>query len=131
MSVLQCLAPAASGAPRMTFGIPDITDGISFVPIAIGLFGVAEMIRNLEQRQDRQLAGVRIANLLPTRAEMIAAFPAMLRGTAVGSLLGVLPGGGAALPPFSAISGNSRAASRAAEHDGLGGRAVPQHHRPQ
>ena len=93
-----------SGAPRMTFGIPDITDGISFVPIAIGLFGIAEMIRNLEQPQDRQLAGVRIANLLPTRAEMIAAFPAMLRGTAVGSLLGVLPGGGAALPPFSAYA---------------------------
>ncbi|HEU4378089.1 MAG TPA: tripartite tricarboxylate transporter permease [Hyphomicrobiaceae bacterium] len=93
-----------SGAPRMTFGIPDITDGISFVPIAIGLFGIAEMIRNLEQPQDRQLAGVRIANLLPTRAEMIAAFPAMLRGTAVGCLLGVLPGGGAALPPFSAYA---------------------------
>jgi putative tricarboxylic transport membrane protein len=93
-----------SGAPRMTFGIPDITDGISFVPIAIGLFGIAEMIRNLEQPQDRQLAGVRIVNLLPTRAEMIAAFPAMLRGTAVGCVLGVLPGGGAALPPFSAYA---------------------------
>ena len=70
-----------SGAPRMTFGIPDITDGISFVPIAIGLFGIAEMIRNLEQPQDRELAGVRISNLLPTRAELAAAFPAMLRGT--------------------------------------------------
>ena len=93
-----------SGAPRMTFGIPDITDGISFVPIAIGLFGIAEMIRNLEQPQDRELAGVRIANLLPTRAELAAAFPAMLRGTAVGCLLGVLPGGGAALPPFSAYA---------------------------
>ena len=94
----------SSGAPRMTFGIPDITDGISFVPIAIGLFGIAEMIRNLEQPQDRKLAGVRIANLLPTRAELAAAFPAMLRGTGVGCLLGVLPGGGAALPPFSAYA---------------------------
>jgi TctA family transporter len=93
-----------SGAPRMTFGIPDITDGISFVPIAIGLFGIAEMIRNLEQPQDRELAGVRIANLLPTRAELASAFPAMLRGTGVGCLLGVLPGGGAALPPFSAYA---------------------------
>jgi putative tricarboxylic transport membrane protein len=93
-----------SGAPRMTFGIPDITDGISFVPIAIGLFGIAEMIRNLEQPQDRELAGVRIANLLPTLAELAAAFPAMLRGTGVGCLLGVLPGGGAALPPFSAYA---------------------------
>jgi putative tricarboxylic transport membrane protein len=76
-------------------------DGISFVPIAIGLFGIAEMVCNLEQPQDRKLAGVRIANLLPTRAELTAAFPAMLRGTGVGCLLGVLPGGGAALPPFS------------------------------
>jgi putative tricarboxylic transport membrane protein len=93
-----------SGAPRMTFGIPDITDGISFVPIAIGLFGIAEMIRNLEQPQDRDLPRLRIANLLPTRAELAAAFPAMLRGTSVGCLLGVLPGGGAALPPFSAYA---------------------------
>jgi len=93
-----------SGAPRMTFGIPDITDGISFVPIAIGLFGIAEMIRNLEQPQDRDLPRMRIANLLPTRADLVAAFPAMLRGTAVGCVLGVLPGGGAALPPFSAYA---------------------------
>jgi TctA family transporter len=93
-----------SGAPRMTFGIPDITDGISFVPIAIGLFGIAEMIRNLEQPQDRDLPRMRIANLLPTRADLVAALPAMLRGTAVGCVLGVLPGGGAALPPFSAYA---------------------------
>jgi len=93
-----------SGAPRMTFGIPDITDGISFVPIAIGLFGIAEMIRNLEQPQDRDLPRMRIANLLPTRADLVAAFPAMLRGTAVGCVLGVLPGVGAALPPFSAYA---------------------------
>jgi putative tricarboxylic transport membrane protein len=93
-----------SGAPRMTFGIPDITDGISFVPIAIGLFGIAEMIRNLEQPQDRDLPRMRIASLLPTRAELAAAFPAMLRGTSLGCLLGVLPGGGAALPPFSAYA---------------------------
>jgi putative tricarboxylic transport membrane protein len=93
-----------SGAPRMTFGIPDINDGISFVPIAIGLFGIAEMIRNLEQPQSRDLPRMRIANLLPTRAELAAAFPAMVRGTSLGCLLGVLPGGGAALPPFSAYA---------------------------
>ena len=93
-----------SGAPRMTFGIPDITDGISFVPIAIGLFGIAEMIRNLERPQDRELAGMRISNLIPTRADLAAAFPAMVRGTSVGCVLGVLPGGGAALPPFSAYA---------------------------
>jgi TctA family transporter len=88
----------------MTFGVPDINDGISFVPIAIGLFGIAEMIRNLEQPQSRDLPRLRIASLLPTRAELAAAFPAMLRGTSLGCLLGVLPGGGAALPPFSAYA---------------------------
>lgn len=93
-----------SGVPRMTFGIPDITDGISFVPIAIGLFGIAEMIRNLEHSQDRNFAGTRISNLVPTRADLRSAWPAMVRGTAVGSILGVLPGGGAALPPFSAYA---------------------------
>ena len=93
-----------SGAPRMTFGIPDITDGISFVPIAIGLFGIAEMIRNLERPQERDLPGMRISNLVPTRSDLSTAFPAMVRGTAVGCVLGVLPGGGAALPPFSAYA---------------------------
>jgi putative tricarboxylic transport membrane protein len=93
-----------SGAPRMTFGIPDIMDGISFVPIAIGLFGIAEMIRNLERPQDREFAGMRISNLVPSRADLAAAFPAMVRGTSVGCMLGVLPGGGAALPPFSAYA---------------------------
>ena len=55
-----------SGAPRMTFGIADINDGISFVPIAIGLFGIAEMIHNLERPQDRDFVGTRISNLVPT-----------------------------------------------------------------
>ena len=93
-----------SGTPRMTFGIPDITDGISFVPIAIGLFGIAEMIRNLEQPPEANVPHMRISRVMPTWADCKAAFPAMTRGTAVGCVLGVLPGGGAALPPFSAYA---------------------------
>jgi putative tricarboxylic transport membrane protein len=93
-----------SGTPRMTFGIPDITDGISFVPIAIGLFGIAEMIRNLEQPPEGNVSHMRISRVMPTWADCKAAFPAMTRGTAVGCVLGVLPGGGAALPPFSAYA---------------------------
>ncbi len=58
------------------------------------------MIRNLEHPQDRNFVGTRISNLVPTRADLARAWPAMVRGTAVGSILGVLPGGGAALPPF-------------------------------
>ena len=93
-----------SGAPRMTFGIPQLADGMGFVPIAIGLFGLAEMIHNLEKPQDRALLGSKVTGLMPTRADLAAAFPAMLRGTVVGSVLGVLPGGGAALPSFSAYA---------------------------
>jgi len=93
-----------SGVPRMTFGIADINDGVSFVPIAIGLFGIAEMIHNLERPQDRDFVGTRISNLVPSRADLATAFPAIVRGTAVGCILGVLPGGGAALPPFSAYA---------------------------
>ena len=61
-----------SGAPRMTFGIPDLNDGIGFVPIAIGLFGIAEMIHNLEQPQDRSLLSDQDANLWPSWAEISA-----------------------------------------------------------
>ncbi len=94
-----------SGVPRMTFGIPDIADGISFVPIAIGLFGIAEMIHNLERPQDRRLR--RHAHLQPAcRRAPISAPPGRPWCAAPRSarVLGVLPGGGAALPPFSAYA---------------------------
>lgn len=93
-----------SGVSRMTFRIPELTDGIDFVPVAMGLFGLAEIIANLERKQDRRVVSQSIRDLIPTLADMRAAFPAMLRGTAVGSFLGVLPGGGAALPPFTAYA---------------------------
>jgi putative tricarboxylic transport membrane protein len=93
-----------SGVPRMTFGIPDIADGIGFVGVVIGLFGVAEMAVTLERPQARNILKEPIKNLMPSLADLKAAFPAMLRGTALGSILGVLPGGGAALPPFAAYA---------------------------
>jgi putative tricarboxylic transport membrane protein len=93
-----------SAAPRMTFGIPEISDGISFVPVAIGLFGISEMIRNLETVQDRGPIATRLSELLPTLSDLREAFPAMLRGTAIGCALGVLPGGGAALSSFAAYA---------------------------
>jgi putative tricarboxylic transport membrane protein len=93
-----------SGVPRMTFGLPQLADGIGFVPVAIGLFGIAEMIHNLGRPQDRALVETRISSLMPTRSDLVAAAPAILRGTGLGIILGVLPGGGAVLPSFAAYA---------------------------
>lgn len=94
----------SSGAARMTFGVPALSDGIDFVPVAMGMFGLAEIIANLERPSERRVVSQKVRDLIPSRADLRAAFPAMLRGTALGSALGVLPGGGAALPPFSAYA---------------------------
>ncbi len=93
-----------SGASRMTFGIPALSDGLDFVPVAMGMFGLGEIIANLERPSVRQVVSQKLRDLIPTRADMKAAFPAMVRGTFIGSALGVLPGGGAALPPFTAYA---------------------------
>jgi TctA family transporter len=93
-----------TGAPRMTFGIAELGDGIGFVPIAIGMFGIAELAVTLGRPQDRTLLDVKLGSLWPSREEFRASVPAMLRGTALGSILGVLPGGGAALSSFAAYA---------------------------
>ncbi len=93
-----------SGVPRLTFGIPDIADGMDFVPVVVGLFGIGEVIANLGTPQDRSILSGKIKNLMPTWPDLKAAFPAMVRGTCVGTMLGILPGGGAALPPFAAYA---------------------------
>lgn len=93
-----------SGVSRMTFGIPALADGLDFVPVAMGMFGLAEIIANLERPETRQVVSQKLRDLVPSWTDLKAAFPAMLRGTAIGSALGVLPGGGAALPPFTAYA---------------------------
>ncbi|MFC5067254.1 tripartite tricarboxylate transporter permease [Flaviflagellibacter deserti] len=93
-----------SGASRMTFGVPSLSDGLDFVPVAMGLFGLGEIIANLERTTTRVVVKQSIRDLIPSWADLKAAFPAMVRGTAIGSILGVLPGGGAALPPFTAYA---------------------------
>jgi TctA family transporter len=93
-----------SGAPRLTFGIPDIADGMDFVPVVVGLFGIGEVIANLGTVQDRSILTGKIKNLMPTWPDFKMAFPAILRGTFIGTILGILPGGGAALPPFAAYA---------------------------
>lgn len=93
-----------SGVPRFTFGIPEIQDKLEFVCVAMGMFGFAEIIRNLEQKGEREIFTNAVHNLMPTKADLKAAAPAIMRGTALGSILGILPGGGAVLASFSAYT---------------------------
>ncbi len=92
----------ASGQTRFTLGISALADGIGFVPVAMGLFGIAEVISSLERGGTKPRTIEKISRLWPTRAEGRQAWPAVLRGTAIGSLLGVLPGGGALISAFAA-----------------------------
>ena len=94
-----------SGTPRYSFDIPELTDGISFVAIAMGVFGFVEIISNLgKPAEHREVFTKNVTGLWPTRDDFKLAFPAVLRGTALGSLLGVLPGGGAILSAFAAYT---------------------------
>src|SRR4249920_2292696 len=91
----------ASGQTRFTFGISALADGVGFVPVAMGLFGIAEVISSLERGGARPKVIEKISRLWPTREEARQAWPAVLRGTGIGSLLGVLPGGGALISSFA------------------------------
>jgi putative tricarboxylic transport membrane protein len=94
-----------SGVARFSFDIPELTDGIGFVVIAMGVFGYGEIITNLAQPEDeREVFTAKVQGLFPTKADFKAMAPAVLRGTALGSLLGVLPGGGALLAAFAAYT---------------------------
>ena len=89
-----------TGQQRFTFGIPELSDGIGFVAVAMGMFGIAEIILNLERPEARSVLKTEVGSLFLTREEFRRAVPSVLRGTAVGSILGILPGGGAALAAF-------------------------------
>ncbi len=92
-------ADITSGNQRFSFGIPELADGIGFVPLAMGLFGISEIIKSLEQREKQKFLS-KISGFWITKKEIKASAPAVARGTLVGSLLGILPGGGAILSSF-------------------------------
>ncbi|WP_420225110.1 tripartite tricarboxylate transporter permease [Pigmentiphaga litoralis] len=94
-----------SGVERFTLGgVPELADGISFVAVTMGLFGIAEVAANLAHPEHRTLRVDKVGRILPTRHELAMSVGAILRGTSLGSVLGVLPGGGALLASFSAYS---------------------------
>ncbi len=89
---------------RYNFGIFELTDGLGFIAIALGLFAFAEIMGNLERPASQRRVIANISGLWPSRADFRAAWPAVLRGTALGSLLGILPGGGALLGSFASYA---------------------------
>ncbi|MEP7183053.1 MAG: tripartite tricarboxylate transporter permease [Betaproteobacteria bacterium] len=93
-----------SGAARFAFGVPELTDGLGVVSVAMGLFGFAEIISNLESTEKRELVTAKVRGLWLTKEQFRKAWPASLRGTALGSILGLLPGGGAMLSSFASYA---------------------------
>ena len=93
-----------SGVARYAFNIPELQDGIDFAAVAMGVFGFAEVLRNLEQRENRTQISSKIGSLYPNRQEIKEASGAVLRGTAIGSVLGILPGGGSVLAAFASYT---------------------------
>jgi putative tricarboxylic transport membrane protein len=105
-----------SGVPRYSFDIPELTDGIGFVAIAMGIFGFGEIVVNLSRpAAHREVFTKDVKGLWPTYQDFRDAFPAVLRGTALGSILGVLPGGGALLASFAAYTLEKKTRGRPGE----------------
>ncbi|WP_454695626.1 tripartite tricarboxylate transporter permease [Achromobacter aegrifaciens] len=93
-----------SGVARYDFGIPELQDGINFAIVAMGVFGFAEIMNNLELKDKRVEITDKVGSLYPNRQEIREAAPAIVRGTAVGSMLGILPGGGSVLSAFASYT---------------------------
>ena len=104
-----------SGAQRYTFDIPQLADGIGFVVVAMGMFGLAEIIRNLEQEQSRSVMVSKITSLMPTKEDWKRMIAPILRGTVIGSAVGILPGSGSILGAFAAYSIEKKISKNRAE----------------
>src|SRR5919107_1215142 len=93
-----------TGEERMTFGLPFLSDGIDFAVLAMGVFGIAEIMRNLDHTESRDVVRQAIGRLLPNKEDFRQSYMPVLRGTLIGATLGILPGNGAVLGPFAAYT---------------------------
>ncbi|MGN6455920.1 MAG: tripartite tricarboxylate transporter permease, partial [Achromobacter mucicolens] len=93
-----------SGVARYDFSIPELQDGIDFAIVAMGVFGLSEIMSNLELKENRVEITDKVGSLYPNRQEFREAAPAIVRGTALGSALGILPGGGSVLSAFASYT---------------------------
>ena len=108
-----------SGVARYSLNVTELLDGINLVPLAMGLFAFSEILANLEQTEKREVFTKKVSGLWLTRQEVKEALPAVLRGTVLGSVLGLLPGGGAVLASFAAYTVEKKL-SRTPERFGRG-----------
>src|SRR5215217_7188512 len=97
-----------TGTPRFTFGLRELFGGLNFVAVAVGVFGIAEILRNLENENEREVGVKKVTNLWLTREDFRRIIGPVLRGTGIGSLLGILPGGGHILSSFASYSMEKR-----------------------
>jgi putative tricarboxylic transport membrane protein len=93
-----------TGEERLTLGFSAVSDGIDFAVLAMGVFGIAEILRNLENPESRDVVRRRIGRLLPSAADIRRSAMPVLRATGIGSALGILPGNGAVLAPFASYT---------------------------
>jgi TctA family transporter len=117
-----------TGAPRFTFGVRELFSGINFVSVAVGMFGIAEILRNLEDERTREVITTKVTNLWPTREDFRRMTPPILRGTVLGSALGILPGAGHVLASFGSYSLEKRLSRQNREfgHGAIEGVAGPE-----
>jgi putative tricarboxylic transport membrane protein len=117
-----------TGQSRMAFDIPELADGIGFVTVAMGVFGYAEIMRNLETTESREIVQSKVTGLMPTWPDFKAAAPAIGRGTILGSILGILPGGGAVIAAFAAYTFEKKVAKDPSRfgHGAIEGVAAPE-----
>lgn len=112
ISISQIGMDLVTGHARFTFGIPELEDGVGLIPIVMGLFGIAEVLTNLEEPADVQILKTKIKGLLPTLKDWLDSIGAIIRGTFLGFFLGVLPGGGAVVASFVSYAVEKRVSKR-------------------
>jgi TctA family transporter len=104
-----------SGVLRFAFGVSELADGIGFVTVAMGMFGLAEIIANLEQTGHREVFTSKVGKLMPSKEDWKRIVGPILRGTFLGSALGILPGGGALLASFGAYTLEKKVSKNSAQ----------------
>ncbi len=90
-----------SGMARYSFGVPELTDGIGFIVIAVGVFAVGEIVQNLGDPEERKIFTNKVTGLMPTKEDLKRSMGPIIRGTGIGAFFGVLPGTGPAIASFS------------------------------
>ena len=117
-----------TGLPRFTMGIPDLLDGIGIAPLAMGLFGISEILLNVERTIKQGVVVTQVKNLLPNREDWRQSFMPIMRGSFSGFLLGILPGGGAVLASFIAYGMEKRISKTPEQfgHGAIAGVAAPE-----